>query len=109
MLRDSFGVVSGQGEFQVIIRFDSYAADYIREKRWHPSQQLRELKDGRVELRLKLSSLQEVRRWVLSWEGEATVVQPAARSMPAAEMARILVYLIASSMESLRLVKLPRC
>jgi predicted DNA-binding transcriptional regulator YafY len=74
-LRNSFGVESGRGEFDVVIRFNKRAADYIREKKWHDSQQLRELKSG-VELRLKLSSLAEVERWVLSWGGDAIVVKP---------------------------------
>src|SRR5258706_8117076 len=75
-LRDSFGVHSGQGEHDVIIRFNARAADYVREKKWHESQQLRELKDGGVELALKLSSLSEVERWVLSWGGDAKVLKP---------------------------------
>ena len=75
-LRDSFGVQSGQGEFEVVIRFDEFAADYIREKRWHPSQQLLELPEGGVELRLRLSSLVEIQRWILSWGGRAVVVAP---------------------------------
>jgi proteasome accessory factor B len=77
ILRDSFGVHSGQGDYKVVVRFDAYAADYIREKRWHPSQQLRELKDGGVELRLKLSSLGEIQRWILGWGGSALVLEPA--------------------------------
>ncbi|MBK7999710.1 MAG: WYL domain-containing protein [Verrucomicrobia bacterium] len=76
ILRDSFGVHSAQGDYNVVIRFDAYAADYIREKRWHPSQELRELKDGGVELRLKLSSLGEIQRWILGWGGSAVVVAP---------------------------------
>ena len=52
------------------------AADYIREKKWHQSQQLRELKGGGVELKMKLSSLAEVERWVLSWGGDAKVLKP---------------------------------
>jgi predicted DNA-binding transcriptional regulator YafY len=76
ILRDSFGVHSGDGSHTVVIRFDAYAADYIREKRWHPSQQLRELKDGGVELRLQLSSLGEIQRWLLGWGGSAVVLQP---------------------------------
>ena len=76
ILRDSFGVHSGQGEYRVVIRFDAYAADYIREKRWHPSQELSESKDGGVELRLKLSSLGEITRWILGWGGSAAVVSP---------------------------------
>jgi proteasome accessory factor B len=75
-LRDSFGVHCGQGEFDVVIQFSPEVADYIREKKWHASQQLRELKGGGVELRLKLSSLPEVERWVLSWGGNAWVVRP---------------------------------
>jgi predicted DNA-binding transcriptional regulator YafY len=75
-LRDSFGVHSGRGDFKVVIRFNHQAADYIREKKWHDSQQLRELKKGGVELCLKLSSLAEIERWVLSWAGNAVVVQP---------------------------------
>ena len=76
-LRDSFGVISGQGEFDVLIRFDETISDYIREKRWHPSQQLTEIEDGSIELRLKLSSLVEVQRWILAWGGHAAVLAPA--------------------------------
>jgi proteasome accessory factor B len=75
-LRDSFGVHSGDGKFEVVIRFAPRAADYIREKKWHESQTLREFKDGTVELAMKLSSLPEVQRWVLSWGGDAKVLQP---------------------------------
>jgi proteasome accessory factor B len=75
-LRGSFGVQSGHGEFEVVIRFNERVAEYIREKKWHDSQQLRELKQGGVELRLQLSSLAEVGRWVLSWAGDAVVVRP---------------------------------
>jgi predicted DNA-binding transcriptional regulator YafY len=75
-LRDSFGVHSGHSEYEVVIRFDARVADYIREKKWHESQQLRELKNGGVELRLKLSGLEEIERWVLSWGGDAAVVRP---------------------------------
>ena len=75
-LRDSFGVQSGQGNFEVLLRFNELAADYIREKRWHESQELKELPDGGVELRLRLSSLAEVERWVLGWAGNAVVLQP---------------------------------
>src|SRR5260370_40180164 len=75
-LRDSFGVHSGRSVFEVLIRFNASAADYIREKRWHPSQELRELKDGGVELRLRLSSLGEIERWILGWRGTAAPPTP---------------------------------
>ena len=75
-LRDSFGVHSGEAAHDVVLRFDEFAAEYIREKRWHPSQHLTELKDGGVELRLRLSSLGEIQRWILGWGGRAVVLQP---------------------------------
>lgn len=75
-LRDSFGVHSGEGKFDVVLRFDPAVADYIREKRWHDSQVMRELRGGSVELRLTLSSLAEVERWVLSWGGNVQVIRP---------------------------------
>jgi predicted DNA-binding transcriptional regulator YafY len=75
-LRGSFGVHSGQGEHEVVIRFNARAADYVREKKWHESQRLHGLKGGGVELSLKLSSLLEIERWVLSWGGDAKVLKP---------------------------------
>lgn len=75
-LRDSFGIHSDEGRFEVEVRFAPEVADFIREKRWHPSQQLRDLKNGGVELRLKLSSLVEIQRWILGWGGSALVTRP---------------------------------
>jgi predicted DNA-binding transcriptional regulator YafY len=75
-LSGSFGVHSGEGEYEVVLRFNARAADLIREKKWHESQELRELKGGGAELRMKLSSLQEIERWVLSWGGDAKVLKP---------------------------------
>jgi predicted DNA-binding transcriptional regulator YafY len=76
-LRDSFGVITGEGDYEVVIRFDEWVAGFIREKRWHASQELRELDDGGVELRLRLSSLAEVQRWVMGWGAGAVVMAPA--------------------------------
>jgi len=75
-LRDSFGVHSAEGRHDVVLQFSPEVADYIREKRWHASQQLRELRGGGVELRMRLSSLIEVQRWVLGWGGQVCVVRP---------------------------------
>jgi proteasome accessory factor B len=77
-LRGSFGVHAGQGEHAVILRFNARAADFVREKKWHPSQALRNLRDGGVELKLKLTSLVEIERWILSWGGDVAVTKPPA-------------------------------
>jgi predicted DNA-binding transcriptional regulator YafY len=75
-LRNSFGVHSGKGVHDVVIHFDREVADYIREKRWHSSQTLRSIPGGGVALQMRVSSLPEVERWVLSWSGHAVPVAP---------------------------------
>jgi predicted DNA-binding transcriptional regulator YafY len=75
-LKHSFEVFDGDELFEVKIVFSPKVADYIREKRWGGQQGLRELGDGRVELHLRLSSLHEVHRWIMKWNGEAVVTNP---------------------------------
>lgn len=75
-LRDSFGVHSREGDFEVVLRFDEAVADYLREKRWHPSQTNVELEGGGLEIRLRLGSLVEVQRWVLGWADHVRVMAP---------------------------------
>lgn len=72
----SFGLFTGERHFIVRIRFDVFAAPYIRERRWHPSQTLRELPDGGVEARMRLNNLIDVRRWILGWGRHAVALAP---------------------------------
>lgn len=82
VLRGSFGVHSAeQGkEVTLEIQFDNWAARLIRERRWHATQTLRDTADG-VILSLKLSGLDEIERWILSWGSHARVPTPP-RSIP---------------------------
>jgi len=75
--RGAFGAQSGTGDYRVRIRFDQEAAFYIRERCWHPTQEMKDLPDGGVELSLRLGDLEEVERWVLSWGSHAVVREPA--------------------------------
>lgn len=75
-LRGSFTVMSGRSDFEVVIEFDAWATDQLRGRLWHSSQQVTELPGGESRLRLRLSGLEEVERWVLSWGTHATVIQP---------------------------------
>ena len=75
-LRGSFAIVTGDSEQEITIRFNELVADYIREKKWHPTQQQRDLEDGGVELTMHLTSLSEVQRWVMTWCGNAQVIRP---------------------------------
>lgn len=75
---NALGVLGGDGDFHVVIRFKSEAADLVREREWHESQEMRELRDGGLELSLRLGALAEIERWVLGWGASAEVIKPAA-------------------------------
>ena len=72
----AFGAQGGTGAYGLRIRFDAAGAFYIRERRWHPTQALKELPGGGAQLSLRLTDLKEVERWVLSWGEHATVEDP---------------------------------
>jgi predicted DNA-binding transcriptional regulator YafY len=74
-LRGSF---KGGEDYEVIVDFDSWAADLVRGRKWHSSQELTELPGRQLRLRMRLNSIEEAEQWVLSWGGHATVVRPQA-------------------------------
>ncbi len=73
----ALGVLGGEGNFTVVIRFAASVADRVREREWHESQEMRDLPGGGLELRLRLGALAEVERWVLGWGAAAEVLEPA--------------------------------
>jgi predicted DNA-binding transcriptional regulator YafY len=75
-LSGSLGLYKGEGDYEVVVEFDRWGADDVRGKTWHSSQELTELPQGRLRVRLRLNSLEEVSRWVLGFEDHATVVGP---------------------------------
>lgn len=76
-LDGSFRVVreSNANSHHVRLRFNRTAAKWVREKVWHPSQQMNDTPHG-LELSLQVSSLIEVRRWVLSFGADCEVLAP---------------------------------
>jgi predicted DNA-binding transcriptional regulator YafY len=71
----SLGVMKGDQDYEVVIEFDSYGTDLVRARKWDGGE-FKELGDGRSELRLRLSGLEEIERTVLSWGKHAKVVGP---------------------------------
>jgi predicted DNA-binding transcriptional regulator YafY len=61
----------------VVIKFGPRATRYVREKVWHPTQKLDEREDGTSTLAFTTSSVDEVKRWVLTYGDDAEVVAPA--------------------------------
>ena len=77
-LKGSLAVFKGDADYEVVIDFDKWGADLIRGRKWHASQDVTELPGGQTRLRLRLNSIEEAERWVLSWGAHATVVHPQA-------------------------------
>jgi predicted DNA-binding transcriptional regulator YafY len=76
-MAQSFLTERGEESVNVVIRFDEYQARYIRERRWHETQEpLEELPDGGVILRFRTGGLGEVKRWVMQWGAHAEVLEP---------------------------------
>jgi proteasome accessory factor B len=75
-LRGSLGLFKGQDDFEVAVELDAWAADDVRGRRLHSSQEITELPRGMLRVRLRLDSLEEAERWVLSLGTHATVIRP---------------------------------
>jgi hypothetical protein len=73
-----FRLFKGTDDYEVVVDFDSWGADLIRGWKWHASQEITELPRRQLRLRLRLNSIEEAERWVLSWGQHATVVRPQA-------------------------------
>jgi predicted DNA-binding transcriptional regulator YafY len=61
---------------KIVLRFNGRTAQLVRERNWHPSQQIQELADGSLELSLTLNSLEEIVPWILSWGKDCEVISP---------------------------------
>jgi predicted DNA-binding transcriptional regulator YafY len=75
-LNNALGILRGD-LVTVRVAFVPAVARYIRERLWHPSQQFRDLSDGRLEVTLKVADTLEVRRWILGYGVQAEVLAPA--------------------------------
>jgi len=75
-LKDSFNIIRGGETYHVVLKFSPYQARWIRERQWHRSQKLTELDDGGLMLEMDVQGLDEVKRWVMQYGGEAEVAEP---------------------------------
>jgi predicted DNA-binding transcriptional regulator YafY len=77
-LRSAFRVWRASTVTRVRARFRGNAGVEVRERRWHSSQEVTDLGNGEIEVRLDVAGLAEVERWILGYGAEATAVEPEA-------------------------------
>ena len=74
----AFGAFQNDREFgEVVWRFSAEAAERALEWRFHPSQDVRRLPDGRLEVRFQASGWLEMAWHLLNWGDSVEVVAPA--------------------------------
>ncbi len=74
-IQSSFGVFHGETT-KVEIWFAPDAAEYIKEKKWHESQEILEQEDGSIIFKAEVAGIHDIKIWVMSWGSKAKVIEP---------------------------------
>jgi predicted DNA-binding transcriptional regulator YafY len=85
-LAHSFGMYVGDGSTpqRIVVEIDAPRAAYVRARRWPAEISVEEVPDGRLRVTFAVTDPHEVVAWVMSFGGNARIVEPAA----AADLAR---------------------
>ncbi len=76
-LNSGFGMIRGGQLQEVEIVFDEYQSRWMRERNeFHPTEDREELPDGRLVLRMRVTALDGVKRFVMQYGARATVTRP---------------------------------
>ncbi len=75
-LAGSLGRFASEQTHEVRVHLDAKAAPYLRERPWHPSQQLQDHPDGSITLTLRLNHLHDIERRILACGAHAEVLAP---------------------------------
>lgn len=95
-LDPAFGMHRGDRTYAVRIRFSAYQARWIQEEKWHESQVMIRLPDGRLEVMFQATGLTDLTRWVLSYGAECEVKSPPVLKLRVAAEARRMATLYAN-------------
>ena len=75
-MNESTGVYLGDKPVNYKIRISEKAAVWVREEPWHPEQQLKKMKDGRIELTVKAAHHMQIIPRVLELGENAELISP---------------------------------
>jgi predicted DNA-binding transcriptional regulator YafY len=72
----SFGVFQEE-PYNVVLRFSADVAAAAKEQYLHPTQKIEEQKDGALIVRFKAGGMKEMCWYIMTWEGQAEILEPA--------------------------------
>ncbi len=75
-LNDAFGIFKGKAVAEVVLRFDSSMARFIRSEVWHPDQKMLDEPDGGLRLTLPVANFTEITMRVLKYGHHVEVLAP---------------------------------
>lgn len=73
---DNFGIFSSERRWTLRVLFRGKAAHIVKERLWHPEQQLEELGPNKIRLSFPAGDMGEIKRWLLGWGQDAEVEAP---------------------------------
>jgi len=84
---EAFGIVN-EAPLSVRLRFSATVAHSIADRIWHPTQSIKKLPDGEVELRFTAGGRMEILSWILSYGCHVELLEPLELRREIAEKAR---------------------
>ena len=84
---EAFGIVTEE-PYSIRLRFSNVVAHTIAERIWHPSQKIRKLRNGSVELSFTAGGKMEILSWILSYGNHVELLEPMELRRELAEKAR---------------------
>lgn len=76
LLQSSWGIMVGEEETEVRLRFAPRVTRRVKESVWHPSQVLEDLPDGGCLMTVKVAHTLEMTPWIRSWGPDVEVLAP---------------------------------
>lgn len=75
-IQQAYGITL-EDPMDVKIRFSAWQARYIKQRTWHPSQEIEELDNGGIILSFQAGGFYDIKSWILSHGADAEVLEPA--------------------------------
>lgn len=74
-LQNTWGVERGK-VVEVKLLFSGFAAKFVKEFNWHPSQEIEVINDEQILFSVKTGSMKEIKSWILGFGSEVRVLKP---------------------------------
>jgi predicted DNA-binding transcriptional regulator YafY len=75
-LATSWGIMTSQDMFEVVLRFSPAVVSRVHERCWHPTQTIKATPDGGCLLHVRVSEPMEMQPWIRSWGAQVEVLSP---------------------------------